>query len=47
VYAVVFREGTISFSFVPNAHASQVQSRISMLKEHVLLSSDWICYALM
>ncbi|KAH7157324.1 hypothetical protein B0J13DRAFT_649790 [Dactylonectria estremocensis] len=46
VYVVVFREGTISFSFVPNAHASQVQSRISMLKEHVLLSSDWICYAL-
>ncbi|KAH7114524.1 hypothetical protein B0J13DRAFT_573356 [Dactylonectria estremocensis] len=46
VYVMVFREGTISFSFVPNAHASHVQSRISMLKEHVLLSSDWICYAL-
>jgi magnesium transporter len=47
VYVVVFREGTISFSFTPNNHASQVRSRIAMLKEHVSISSDWICYALM
>ncbi|KAK4042947.1 hypothetical protein C8A01DRAFT_13443 [Parachaetomium inaequale] len=46
VYVVVFREGTISFSFTPNNHASQVRSRIAMLKEHVSISSDWICYAL-
>lgn len=47
VYVVVFREGTISFSFTPNQHASRVRFRISQLKEQVSLSSDWICYALM
>jgi magnesium transporter len=47
IYVVVFREGTVSFSFSPNAHASQVRKRISMLKDHVSPSSDWICYALM
>ncbi|KAJ4292922.1 hypothetical protein N0V88_005585 [Collariella sp. IMI 366227] len=46
VYVVVFREGTISFSYTPNSHASNVRSRIAMLKEHGLISSDWICYAL-
>lgn len=47
VYVVVFREGIISFSFMPNSHASRVRFRISQLKEQVSLSSDWICYALM
>ncbi|KAI0117627.1 cora-like Mg2+ transporter [Hypoxylon sp. NC0597] len=46
IYVVVFREGTLSFSFLPNNHASQVRKRISSLKEYVSLSSDWICYAL-
>ncbi|CAJ2506014.1 Uu.00g001440.m01.CDS01 [Anthostomella pinea] len=46
IYVVVFREGTLSFSFQPNGHASQVRKRISSLKEYVSLSSDWICYAL-
>ncbi|KAI5859337.1 cora-like Mg2+ transporter [Durotheca rogersii] len=46
IYVVVFREGTLSFSFQPNTHASQVRKRISSLKEYVSLSSDWICYAL-
>ncbi|KAI1106240.1 cora-like Mg2+ transporter [Jackrogersella minutella] len=46
IYVVVFREGTLSFSFLPNSHASQVRKRISSLKEYVSLSSDWICYAL-
>ncbi|KAI0016936.1 magnesium transporter ALR2 [Xylariomycetidae sp. FL0641] len=46
IYVVVFREGTLSFSFQPNGHASQVRRRISSLKEYVSLSSDWICYAL-
>lgn len=47
IYVVVFREGTLSFSFAPNAHASHVRRRIAMLKDYVALSSDWICYALM
>ena len=47
IYVVVFREGTLSFSFSPNPHAGQVRKRITMLKDYVALSSDWICYALM
>ncbi|KAI2612274.1 cora-like Mg2+ transporter [Hypoxylon fragiforme] len=46
IYVVVFRQGTLSFSFSPNSHASHVRKRISSLKEYVSLSSDWICYAL-
>lgn len=47
IYVVVFREGTLSFSYANNSHASQVRKRITMLKDYVALSSDWICYALM
>ncbi|KAI0115832.1 hypothetical protein GGR51DRAFT_546137 [Nemania sp. FL0031] len=46
IYVIVWREGTLSFSFQPNGHASQVRKRIANLKEYVSLSSDWICYAL-
>ncbi|KAJ1335275.1 magnesium transporter [Microdochium nivale] len=46
IYVLVFREGTLSFSFHPNAHASHVRKRITMLKDYVSLSSDWISYAL-
>jgi len=46
VYVIVFREGTLSFSFAPNSHAAQVRKRITALKDYVALSSDWICYAL-
>ena len=47
IYVVVFREGTLSFSFSPNDHAANVRRRITTLKDYVALSSDWICYALM
>ncbi len=47
IYVIVFREGTLSFSFEPNTHASDVRRRISLLKDYLSLSSDWICYALM
>ncbi|KAI1844636.1 hypothetical protein JX265_007101 [Neoarthrinium moseri] len=46
IYVIVFREGTLSFSFQPNEHASHVRGRIAMLKDYLSLSSDWICYAL-
>lgn len=46
IYVVVFREGTLSFSYATNSHASHVRKRITMLKDYVSLSSDWICYAL-
>lgn len=47
IYVIVFREGTLSFSYANNSHASHVRKRIAMLKDYVSLSSDWICYALM
>lgn len=47
VYVIVFREGTLSFSFAPNRHVGVVRKRITALKDYVSLSSDWICYALM
>lgn len=47
MYVVVFREGTLSFSFSPNSHSARVRQRITKLKDYVALSSDWICYALM
>jgi magnesium transporter len=47
IYVIVFREGTLSFSFAPNSHAAVVRKRITALKDYVALSSDWICYALM
>lgn len=46
IYVIVFREGTLSFSFSVNPHAAHVRKRITMLKDYVALSSDWICYAL-
>lgn len=47
VYVIVFREGTLSFSFAPNRHVGMVRKRITALKDYVSLSSDWICYAIM
>ena len=47
IYVVVFREGTLSFSFSPNPHAANVRKRITMLKDYLAISADWICYALM
>jgi magnesium transporter len=46
VYAVVFREGLLTFSFCPNSHAAHVLKRIGRLRDYVNLSADWICYAL-
>ncbi|KAH6638853.1 cora family metal ion transporter [Boeremia exigua] len=45
-YLVVFPTGLISFTFHPSPHTANVQSRIRKLETHVVLSSDWICYAL-
>ena len=45
VYAVVFREGLLTFSFCQNTHAAHVRKRIGRLRDYVNLSADWICYA--
>ena len=47
IYVIVFREGTLSFSFSRNTHGQHVRQRITSLKDFVAVSSDWICYALM
>ncbi|KAK3717806.1 hypothetical protein LTR37_005577 [Vermiconidia calcicola] len=46
IYAVVFREGLLTFSFCQNPHAANVRKRIGRLRDYVNLSADWICYAL-
>jgi magnesium transporter len=46
IYAVVFREGLLTFSFCQNDHASTVRKRIGRLRDYVNLSADWVCYAL-
>lgn len=47
VYAVVFRDGVLSFSMGSNPHVGHVRSRIKEHQSHLYLTSDWICYALM
>ncbi|KAL4875233.1 hypothetical protein BJY04DRAFT_232786 [Aspergillus karnatakaensis] len=46
VYAVVFRDGVLSFSLGSNPHSAHVRSRIKEHQSHLYLTSDWICYAL-
>lgn len=48
VYAVVFRQGLLTFSFMPekNPHPKNVLKRIGKLRDYMQLSADWICYAL-
>lgn len=46
VYAVVFREGILTFTFCPSPHAANVRKRMGRLRDYIALSSDWICYAL-
>lgn len=45
-YAVVFREGLLTFTFVESPHTTNVRKRIGRLRDYINLSSDWICYAL-
>ena len=46
LYVVVFREGTLSFSFSKSDHRAHVLDRISLLKDYISISRDWIFYAL-
>jgi magnesium transporter len=46
VYVVVFREGVISFHFAMTPHPANVRRRIRQLKDYLILSSDWISYAI-
>ncbi|KAH8201875.1 hypothetical protein TruAng_003962 [Truncatella angustata] len=46
MYVVVFREGIISFHFDHTPHPANVRRRIRQLKDYIVLSADWISYAI-
>ena len=46
MYIVVFRSGLLTFHFTNIPHAANVRRRIRQLRDYVIVSSDWICYAL-
>ena len=46
MYVCVFREGVISFHFSMTPHPANVRRRIRQLKDYLILSSDWISYAI-
>ncbi|KAN0082219.1 hypothetical protein V8E54_003517 [Elaphomyces granulatus] len=46
MYIVVFREGVLSFHFSQTPHLANVRRRIRQLRDYLILSSDWISYAL-
>jgi magnesium transporter len=46
MYVVVFREGVLSFHFSMTPHPANVRRRIRQLRDYMILSSDWISYAI-
>lgn len=46
MYVVVFRDGVVSFHFSMTPHPANVRRRIRQLKDYLILSSDWISYAI-
>ena len=46
IYVIVFREGVLSFHFSQTPHPANVRRRIRQLKDYLILSSDWISYAI-
>lgn len=46
VYVIVFREGLLSFHFSMIPHPANVRRRMRQVKDYLILSSDWIAYAL-
>ena len=46
MYVVVFREGVLSFHFSVSPHPANVRRRIRQLTDYLILTSDWISYAI-
>ena len=46
MYVVVFREGVISFHFSMTPHPANVRRRIRQLNKSLIISADWISYAI-
>ncbi|GEQ71306.1 hypothetical protein JCM33374_g4988 [Metschnikowia sp. JCM 33374] len=46
MYMIIFETGVLTFHFNPTPHPINVRRRARMLKDHLTVSTDWICYAL-
>ncbi|CAH7669792.1 expressed protein [Phakopsora pachyrhizi] len=46
IYILVFREGILTLHLPKTPHPSNVRRRIHNLKDHINLTTDWICYSL-
>ncbi|KAF4981083.1 hypothetical protein FZEAL_3059 [Fusarium zealandicum] len=46
MYVIVFREGVLSFHFSKTPHPANVRRRIRQLRDYLILTSDWISYAI-
>lgn len=46
MYVMVFRHGLISVHFKPIPHPANVRRRVRQLKDYLILSADWISYAI-
>ncbi|KAK2762678.1 CorA metal ion transporter [Arachnomyces sp. PD_36] len=46
MYVIVFRDGVLSFHFSMTPHPANVRRRVRQLKDYLILSADWISYAL-
>lgn len=46
-FILVFNTGTVTFSPSGCSHVARVRDRVRRLHDEAVLSSDWICYALM
>ncbi|EXJ86333.1 hypothetical protein A1O3_03284 [Capronia epimyces CBS 606.96] len=46
MYVCVFRYGIVTFHFSPIPHPANVRRRIRQLSDYLILSADWISYAI-
>lgn len=46
MYMIFFKHGVLTFHFSATPHPINVRRRARMLKDHLTVSTDWICYAL-
>ncbi|OBA22691.1 cora-domain-containing protein, partial [Metschnikowia bicuspidata var. bicuspidata NRRL YB-4993] len=46
MYMIIFETGVLTFHFNATPHPINVRRRARMLKDHLTVSTDWICYAL-
>lgn len=46
MYVIVFRQGVLTFHFSQSPHPANVRRRIRQLTDYLILTSDWISYAI-